>query len=219
MKKIIALIIAGLMVLSFAACGEKEDANETTTGTEETSSTEAGSTEAGSTEEAPSDEAPSEEAPSDEAVAGVKVEGSVSEAYVKAFKELAADGSLSALEIAEKFAEKIEAPMMLGAMDMTEAEFFQGFNEEFTVEGFEEAATYMPMIGSIPFISYVFKLSDDADKDAFKTSLEENANPRWLVCVAADETAVEVEGNYVFLIMCPAEFQYESADAGMEELA
>ena len=195
MKKIIALIIAGLMVLSFAACGEKEDANETTTGTEETSSTEAGSTEAGSTEsgsteEAPSEEAPSEEAPSDEAVAGVKVEGSVSEAYVKAFKELAADGSLSALEIAEKFAEKIEAPMMLGAMDMTEAEFFQGFKEGFTVEGFEEAATYMPMIGSIPFISYVFKLSDDADKDAFKTSLEENANPRWLVCVAADDLLV-----------------------------
>lgn len=214
MKKIIALIIAGLMVLSFAACGEKEDANETTTGTEETSSTEAGSTESGSTEEAPS-----EEAPSDETVAGVKVEGSVSEAYVKAFKELAADGSLSALEIAEKFAEKIEAPMMLGAMDMTEAEFFQGFKEGFTVEGFEEAATYMPMISSIPFISYVFKLSDDADKDAFEASLEENADPVWQKCVTADETAVEVEGNYVFLIMCPAEFQYESADAGMEELA
>ncbi len=202
MKKIIALIIAGLMILSFAACGE-DTTDEITTEADETT-TAADATVAG-------DEATSDEDASDSAE-------SVAAMYVAAFREIAADKSLTALAMAEMFSEKVSAPMMLGAMDMTEAEYFPGFAEDFVVEGYEDAATYMPMIGSIPFVSYIFVLSEDADAEAFADSLEANANPGWNICVTADETAVDVVDNVVFFIMCPATFE-DNSDAGTEELA
>ena len=69
------------------------------------------------------------------------------------------------------------------------------------------------MMGSIAFVGYVFTLEDGADVDAFKATLEANANPRWQICVTADETIIENVGNTVFFLMCPAS---NSSDTPLE---
>ena len=38
-------------------------------------------------------------------------------------------------------------------------------------------------------------------------TLTDNADPRWNVCVEAEETVVENADNMVFFVMCPAQFE------------
>ena len=38
-------------------------------------------------------------------------------------------------------------------------------------------------------------------------TLTDNADPRWNVCVEAEETVVENSDNMVFFVMCPAQFE------------
>ena len=71
------------------------------------------------------------------------------------------------------------------------------------ITGFEEAVGFMPMIGTIPFMGYVFSLADGADVDAFIATLETNANPRWNICTEAEQTVIKAVGNKVFFLMCP----------------
>ena len=92
---------------------------------------------------------------------------------------------------------------MGGAMPIEEGtEYFPGFDNH-VITGFKSCASFMPMMGSIPYVGYVFELEDGADIDAFITQLEENCNPRWQICVAADETVTDYSGNKVLFLMCP----------------
>lgn len=87
-----------------------------------------------------------------------------------------------------------------------EAGLLTGFgNAEIT--GFNSGVMFAPMIGSIPFVGYVFELEDGVDADAFMQTLSDNADPRWNVCVEAEETVVENADNMVFFVMCPAQFE------------
>lgn len=80
-----------------------------------------------------------------------------------------------------------------------------GFSSEIT--GFEKGVMFAPMIGSIPFVGYIFTVTDGEDAEAFAALLKEKADPRWNICTQADETVVEVSGNMVFFLMCPREFE------------
>ena len=71
------------------------------------------------------------------------------------------------------------------------------------ITGFEEGVMFSPMMGTIPFIGYVFTLADDADVEGFKQNLETNANLRWNICTEAEEMHTAVVGNKVFFVMCP----------------
>ncbi|MCI7066444.1 MAG: hypothetical protein SOY46_07380 [Butyrivibrio crossotus] len=64
------------------------------------------------------------------------------------------------------------------------------------VGGYEIA----PVIGSIPYVSYIFE-TDDAE--ALAAQLKKSANPRWNICTEANEPVIKVKDNYVFLTMCP----------------
>jgi hypothetical protein len=79
-----------------------------------------------------------------------------------------------------------------------------GFDSE--ISGFEEGVMFSPMIGSIPFVGYIFTIADGDDPDVFIQTLTDSANPRWNVCTEADETVVDNIGNYVFFLMCPESF-------------
>lgn len=93
------------------------------------------------------------------------------------------------------------APMV---QDM-EAGYLAGFDADIT--GFASCTAFVPMIGTIPFVSYVFELAADADADAFVKTLEDNANLRWNICTAAEEMLTVTEGNFVFFIMAPLSFE------------
>ena len=83
-----------------------------------------------------------------------------------------------------------------------DAEFLAGF-DNYRVTGYRSAAMYGPVIGSIAFIGYVFELEDGTDPATFVKSLTDNCNPRWNICVTAEQTACGAVGNRVFFLMCP----------------
>ena len=93
-----------------------------------------------------------------------------------------------------------------GATMEVEEGLLTGFgNAEIT--GFTDGVMFAPMIGSIPFVGYVFALEDGADVEAFMQLLKDNADPRWNICVEAEETVVENADNMVFFVMCPSQFE------------
>ena len=110
---------------------------------------------------------------------------------------------------AQEMADAILANPMIqfGPVTMeVEEGLLTGFgNAEIT--GFNKGVTFAPMIGSIPFVGYVFELEDGADVEAFMQNLSDNADPRWNICVEAEETVVESADNMVFFVMCPAQFE------------
>ncbi len=107
-----------------------------------------------------------------------------------------------ALKVAEHLAqtEKVSA-ISLMAIEV-EPGLLNGF-DNFEVKDFKKGAMFAPMMGTIPFVGYVFQLTDGADVEAFKTSLKENANLRWNICTEAEEMQVENQGNTVFFVMSP----------------
>ena len=117
----------------------------------------------------------------------------------------AENADITAQEMADKI---LTNPMIQfsGASMEVEEGLLTGFgNAEIT--GFEQGVMFAPMIGTIPFVGYVFTLAADTDVDAFMQTLRDNADPRWNICTEAEETVVEKADNMVFFVMCPAQFE------------
>lgn len=94
----------------------------------------------------------------------------------------------------------------MGGTVAVEPGLLTGFdNAEIT--GFKEGVMFAPGIGTIPFVGYVFTLEDGVNAADFAKNLKSNANPRWNICTAADETVVDYSGNKVFFLMCPSTFE------------
>ena len=195
MKKLIAVILAVLMLASLAACaGEegKDTSSDVTTAGETTTAADTSAEDTSDTE-ATTDASSGNPGSAD---------GTFGEILKDDFVAIMADGSLtSAYDIAEKLSTNENILFMPMAMEV-EPGYLSGFTTEIT--GFESGATFGPIIGSIPFVGYVFQLADDADVDAFMDTLESSADLRWNICVTADEMVVEHVGNTVFFVMCPA---------------
>ena len=210
MKKILTIMIAAALVLSMAACSNKPaevqpdesvtagnvtetPAPEETNAPEETKKPE----ETKQPEKAPAvSEAPAETpAPTPEAP---KTLGNT---LLAAFKS---NSGGSALSVAESLSSNPAIKVPVGAMEI-EPGYLTGFdNTEIT--GFKEGAVFMPMIGTIPFVGYVFTLENAADAPAFISKLKSSANLRWNICTSADEMVAGSAGNKVFFVMCPTEF-------------
>ncbi len=121
------------------------------------------------------------------------------------FETRAADGTLSCQILAD---ELMKNPAILfGPATMpVEPGLLTGFgNAEIT--GFKEGTMFAPMIGSIAFVGYVFELEEGTDGEAFMQTLKDNADPRWNICVEAEETVVGQSANKVFFVMCPTSLE------------
>lgn len=193
MKKSLVYFLTAAMALSITACGGK--ATETTaeeTAIEETTMEE--------TSEAETEEASESEEETENSADGETT--SVAHTLLADFHTLAEENAdMSAQEIAASI---ISNEIILFAADTVPVEegLLTGFgNTEIT--GFEDGAMFGPIIGSIPFVGYIFEASDEAAADELSALLEENANPRWNVCTEAEETVVETDGNKVFFVMSP----------------
>ncbi len=103
--------------------------------------------------------------------------------------------------------ESIPEGAMFGAAEMMPG-LLNGF-DNYEVTGFKSGAMFGPMMGSVAFVGYVFELEEGADVESFMTGLTENCNPRWNVCVEADQTVVGAYNNMVFFLMCPISNQAE----------
>ena len=112
------------------------------------------------------------------------------------------DASASCQSIADKILSN-EAVLFAGATMPVTPGLLSGFdNTEIT--GFSDGVMFAPAIGSIPFVGYIFQLDPATDSAAFIQTLQSSANPRWNVCVEADETVIQQKGDKVFFLMCPA---------------
>ena len=76
--------------------------------------------------------------------------------------------------------------------------YLAGFSSD--INGFNKGVTIMPLIGSIPFVAYIFEVNNPEE---FKSVLLDSADPRWNICTQADETVCDISGKYVFFTMCP----------------
>lgn len=213
MKKLFALILSAAMLLSFAACGGKE---ETETTKKEIPTYEISETEK-ETDALVDDDMNQPAAPGEgPAVDGPVVDtpavdapsangDSAAQTLLTVFyNEIGANPSATAEDLANKVIAHESIQFMPMVMAVEEG-YLAGFNNE--IKGFESAATFAPGIGTIPFVGYIFKLADGADVDAFKATLEAEANLRWNICTEAEEMVCENVGNTVFFLMCPVSLE------------
>ena len=177
MKKVIAIVLALVVVIGLVACAAGN--NEETTTLEETTA----------------------------------ADMTVAATFAAAFKAEAVKEGATTNAIATALSTNELVAFMPMVQDM-EAGYLAGFDADIT--GFAACTAFMPMIGTIPFVSYVFELAADADADAFITTLKDNANLRWNICTAAEEMVVESKDNTVFFLMCPSTFEQESGEESAE---
>lgn len=180
MKKIIALLLVVMMLFTVASCGTTNDTNTDTNVDTNT------------------DSQVNEETNND---AGTE-DGTLGQTLAKDFKDrVTADGTLSAQAIADEIIKNPVIQFGPAVMPVEEGNLTGFDNAE--IKGFKEGVMFAPMIGTIPFVGYVFVLEDGADVEGFKTTLSDNANMRWNICTEAEEKIVENVGNTVFFLMCP----------------
>lgn len=186
MKRIFSLILALTMMLTLVSCGSKPAAPAPTP-----------------------DPVPEQSAPVDDVGDASQTPApdgeSPAQQYLAAFKDFINSGAVYACEsVADALISNEEITPFAGAVMDVEEGFLNGFTEEIT--GFEEGAMFGPMIGSIPFIGYIFQVPEGDDVDAFMDNLKAKADLRWNVCTQADEMVCEAIGNTVFFVMAPATF-------------
>jgi len=218
MKKILALILAMVMVFGITACGKTEPTDGeigTTPKTEDVLQEDENVSEEIQAEDEKADEKeetqdkkpaveekPAEKPTQTPVEKPAETPKTVGNNLLSVFK---ANSSGSAYSVAEKIIEKGNLPFAAGAMEV-EPGLLSGFdNAEIT--GFKSGATFGPMIGSIAFIGYVFELEDGVSASDFIKNLKSSANLRWNICVEAEEMVAGSSGNKVFFVMCPKAFE------------
>ncbi len=189
MKKIITLFLAMLLVFSLTACGADTEPEVTEP----------------STVEQPTTVQPTETEETTEAPSVTEVGASPAQTLFAQFKEMMNGGEdLTAEEMANQLISNEIIPFAPMVMAV-EPGYLNGFAEEIT--GFAEGATFGPMIGTIPFVGYVFRLDAEADVDAFVQTLKDQAMLNWNICTQADEMLCDAVDNTVFFVMSPAGFE------------
>ena len=223
MKKILALLLAMTMVIGLVACGntEKPDSNTDKPGTEavtpdtqptpekpEETPTETPD-QGGDTTETPT-ETPTEN-PDQGGETTETPDVTIANILLEDFK--AKVGTMTSEELANALVTN-EAIQFMGGAVPVEPGYLAGFDADIT--GFKSATMFAPMIGTIPFVGYIFDMEDGADVAAFEQTLKDNANLRWNICTAADEMIVQSVDNTVFFIMAPYSMESEApVDDGM----
>lgn len=133
----------------------------------------------------------------------VAVEGSVAQILLSDFKSKVKDK-----KDPQKLADALLANKVIkfsGATMVVEPGPLNGFDAD--IKGFKKGVMFSPMIGTIPFVGYIFTVSDGGDVNKFVDTLKKNANKRWNICTEADEMVVSSVGNTVFFVMSPTKFE------------
>ena len=237
MKKILSLILVLAMALAFSACGKTAVKDTVNTDTENEQVTdnneEVVPEEPANEEEKVEEEKKPEKKPEEKPVVKpeakpqakpdvkpetkpeekpeVKPEAkpeaskTVGNTLLSDFKAKAGSHS-SAVSLAEALvANSVLQQINCGAMPV-EPGFLTGFDNA-EIKGFKDGAMFAPMIGTIPFVGYVFTLEDGVNASDFISTLKSSANLRWNICTTADEMVAGSSGNKVFFVMSPKSFE------------
>lgn len=107
-------------------------------------------------------------------------------------------------KVAQKLAKNSAIKISTDVTVLGKEEYLSGFSTE--IKGFDKAVAIKPIIGSIPFIAYLFEVEN---ADEFENTLKDNADLRWNICTEADELETSKVNNYVFFVMAPKNFDEE----------
>ena len=211
MKKILVTILTVAMAANLVACGcgttNNSDAN-VENQVEDMPAVDPGNEPAAAPEDTPA-EMPTpevgEETQTEESESEISGE-TIGALLAQEFHAIKAENAeITAQEMADKILSNPIIQFSGASMEVAEG-LLTGFgNAEIT--GFNSGVMFAPMIGTIPFVGYVFTLDEGADVDAFMQTLKDNADPRWNICTEAEETIIESADSMVFFVMCPAQFE------------
>lgn len=176
MKKLLASLLIATMAFGVVGCGAKQDTN-TTQGQQDQV--------AGTTES--------------------EINDDMGKAMLSQFKELMAkDANTSTDAIGNALCENPVFEMALDA-GAVEPGLLTGFGNE-EIKGFKEGTMFSPIIGSIPFVGYIFRVDDETSVSDFINELKENANLRWNICTEADQMLVtNVDKTVLFAMYSTSE--------------
>lgn len=197
MKKKLAIFMTTVLVISFAACGSQ--AGDQGSGSSEPTQSVQGSTQDSTQDNTRNEESTGQESDQQQG----STEGTMGQVLLEDFRTRAQAGETGDLQTLGESLLSNPVIGFKGGASLVETGYLQGFSKE--IDGFREGVMFGPMMGSIAFVGYVFRLEDGADMDAFVQTLKDNADPRWQICVEANETVVDVYENTVFFVMCPTD--------------
>ena len=209
MKRMIALLLACLMVFALMACASTKD--ETTDGE-------------GVVAEQPETEQPAEEETEQPAVEEPVVEEPAEEEPVveeTPIEEPAGEGAdISALQtILDTLLLELDAEFIpyysSYEVPQADAPYVVGYEQMDT--NFDAALGYGPMMGSTAFIMVLFELPEGTDAEAYAKDLADNAVLNKWICVSADYADGVANGQYVMFLMaaetaCPDTVRQELTD-------
>ena len=154
-KSIVSLLLCCSICLSLTACGSNTNSTESTTESTQTTATDTTTEETVSTTE--SIETSTTETSLETTEENTAASGSVAEAARDTFFAIMeSDNGLSTEEIANLMLEKSNYPFASATM-VVEPGFLSGFQAE--IDGFDEGCMFSPVIATIPFVGYIFKVT------------------------------------------------------------
>ena len=214
MKKIIAMILALVMVASMAACAKKP-AEDTTT--DDTTISEDNTQNEGTTEdETAEDDTTADDTAEDDTTADDTTDvdpeqPATPEAPVDGTENTnpetpAADGETTVTPEEQEVLDTLQK-LVAGAADdimcdntIITADQYPYYLFIDYIDG-SIAASASAMIGSIAHSVVLLKLPEDADVAAVAADIEANMDPRKWICVEAEATMVKTSGQYVLMVM------------------
>lgn len=219
MKKIIAMILALVMVASMAACAKKP-AEDTTT--DDTTISEDNTQNEGTTEDETAeddttaddtaeDDTTEDDTTADDTTDVDPEQPATPEAPVDGTENTnpetpATDGETTVTPEEQEVLDTLQQ-LVAGAADgimcdniILPAEQYPYYLFIDYIEG-SIAASASAMIGSIAHSVVLLKLPEDADVAAVAADIEANMDPRKWICVEAEATMVKTSGQYVLMVM------------------
>lgn len=203
-KKIVALLLAMVMVIGLVACGNKDDKKDPVT-------------------DPTVSEQPSEQ-PTEDVTDGTEgtEEGTGEEGTGE--EEAPVIPELSAVEnqlLALSTTMPMEFPVMTWALDLTAedaAEQVKVYTGLDSIEGVKAVGVTEAMMNAQAFSVVLVELDESADAKAIEEAMKAGINPSKWVCVTADDLATAVVDNYVMLAMMSTEYKEVATATAMVEL-
>lgn len=203
-RKTLVLMIATSLVLSLTACGGKKTEVEAPVNEEVTTETVEETTEAVESTEIESTESSEESTEVVESTEETEVNDTPTDTVASKLYELF-ETEIATTDDINEVANKLIEAEYFKEVSMTTMEvepgWLNGFENE--IKTFNNGVIFAPMIGTIPFVGYIFETDDT---ELLIDELEANALLNWNICTTADEMLVKAHGNYVFFVMSPYSF-------------
>ena len=191
MKKLLAMLLVGVMVLGTIACGKKEEKPV---------------------------EPPVVESPENDEIDEPVIDETGEEGDLADLEVMLSETEQIITKIYEHISLEFPAmTILLDAENNEDPEYFKSYTGLATDENVEQAAVSEALISSQAYSLVVVKVNEGADAEAMAEEMKAGINPAKGVCVEADDLDVVVNGRYICLAMISSEYAEMATAADLTE--